>query len=312
MTIESQICSRCGAGLPKWNESCPYCGKDILSPQDKSASHESYPSTLSPLSRGYDNLSPELAMLKTPKPSQPHESSGCMLAFGLIWTLFSALFLIVGVVVYIRDSTTYNRLSSQGKSAVATITNLEIRSGDDSDSYYVHFQFQAPIKGDPVRFRGSDEVSSSSYSSFQVGQPIEIVYWVPDPSLSAIKAELRPVSIALHLCLGGIGVLFTLIGFVIVSSSIIGVVNTNRLRVSGRDTLATVFRKWTKTDSEGDTSYFVAYAFRAEIPGKDFTLISRAENNKYYYDHYQPGDSVPVRYMPSNPNICQLKTEQKR
>jgi hypothetical protein len=59
-------------------------------------------------------LPPELADLQAPKPSQPPEASGCMLFFALFWTLFSALFLVLGVGTYLRDSSAYHRLSREG------------------------------------------------------------------------------------------------------------------------------------------------------------------------------------------------------
>lgn len=40
--------------------------------------------------------------------------------------------------------------------------------------------------------------------------------------------------------------------------------------------------------------------------------VSRAEQNKDIYDRYQVGDSVLVRYLPDNPNICRLDIETKR
>jgi hypothetical protein len=59
-------------------------------------------------------LPPERADLQAPKPSQPPEASGCMLFFALFWTLFSALFLMLGVGTYLRDSSAYHRLSREG------------------------------------------------------------------------------------------------------------------------------------------------------------------------------------------------------
>jgi len=307
MTLPTETCPRCGATLLEGDALCPYCGTANPLPQVKPAPQAFRPSAAPAPLPEQDNLPPELARLQAPKPSQPLEASGCMLFFFLSWTLFSALFLVLGVGMYIRDSIAYNRLSREGIPAAATITNLEIHSGDDSDSYYVSYQFQASIKGDTARFRGSDQVSSSFFSRLKVGQTIEIIYSPADPSISAVKAELRPASMTLLLCFGGLGGLFTLIGLILISSSIMGIVNTNRLRLGGRVTQGIVFKKWTETDSAGDTTYFVAYVFKAEIPGQGVQRIPRAEQNKTVYDKYQVGDSISIRYLPVNPQTCQVK-----
>lgn len=254
-------------------------------------------------------LPPELADLQAPKPSQPPEASGCMLFFALFWTLFSALFLVLGVGTYLRDSSAYHRLSREGMTAAAVITNLDFASDDDSIRYYVAYQFQASIQGDPARFQGSDDVSSALFSRLEVGQTIEVLYWPADPSLSAVKAELRPPSLTLLLGLGGIGGLFTLIGLVMIVSSIMGIVDTSRLRMSGQVTQGIVFKKWTDTDADGDTAYFVAYAFNADVPGKGFQRILRAEQNKPLYDNVPVGGGLMVRYVPDNPHICRVDTK---
>ncbi|NCC34705.1 MAG: hypothetical protein EOM24_22220 [Chloroflexia bacterium] len=49
------------------------------------------------------------------------------------------------------------------------------------------------------------------------------------------------------------------------------------------------FKKWTDTDADGDTTYFVAYAFNAEMPEKGFQRILRAEQNKRLHDTVSVG-----------------------
>ncbi len=310
MTLLDETCLRCGATLPEGTARCSYCGTTVSLSQPQSISQATQPAAASPPLPGQDNLPAELARLQAPKPSQPPEASGCNLFFSLGWTLFSALFLFLGVGMYIRDSIAYNRLSSEGLRAAAIITDLEIRSGDDSDSYYVSYQFPARIQGDTANFQGSDEISSAFFSRLEVGQTIEVLYWPADPSLSAVKAELRPASMTLLLCFGGMGGLFTLIGLVMIFSSFMGIVNTIRLRLGGQVAKGTVFKKWTDTDSEGDTIYYVAYAFKAEIPGKGIQLIPHAEQNKKTYDNVPVGGPLTVRYLPNDPQICQARIER--
>lgn len=304
MTLLGQTCPRCGATLSEGTTLCSYCGTKVSLSQTSSISQATQPAAASPSFSGHDNLPAELARLQAPKPSQPPEASGCNLFFSLGWTLFSALFLFLGVGMYIRDSIAYNRLSSEGLRTAAIITDLEVRPEDDSDSYYVYYQFLARIQGDTANFQGSDEVGSAFFNRLRVGQTIEVFYWPADPSLSAVKAELKPPSMTLLLCFGGMGGLFTLIGLVMIFSSFMGIVNTIRLRLGGQVARGTVFKKWTETDSDNDTTYFVAFAFRAEIPDKGVLLIPHAEQNKKIYDNVPVGGTLTVRYLPDNPKIC--------
>jgi DNA-directed RNA polymerase subunit RPC12/RpoP len=309
MKFPTKTCPRCGAGIRENDARCPYCGAAILLSQAKPTPQAISPAAAPPPLPTQDNLPPELACLQAPKPSQPLEASGCTLFFFLVWTLFSAMFLVLGVGTYIRDSSAYHRLSREGITAAAAITNLDFDSGDDSIRYYVYYHFQASIQGDTARFQGSDEVSGAFFSRLEMGQTIEVRYWLADPSLSAVKAELRPPSMTLLLGFGGMGGLFTLIGLAMMSSSIMGIVNTSRLRLGGQVARGIVFKKWTDTDSDGDTIYFVAYAFKAEILGKGVQHISRAEQNKKLYDNVPVGGVLMVRYLPDNPQICRVDTK---
>lgn len=308
MRLPTKTCPRCRAGIRENDTRCLYCGAAILLSQTNPNPQVISPAAAPPPLPTQDHLPPELAHLQAPRPSQPLEASGCMLFFFLVWTLFSALFLVLGVGTYIRDNSAYHRLSSEGITTAAAITNLDFDSGDDPIRYYVYYQFQASIQGDTAPFQGSDEVSSTLFSRLEVGQTIEVLYWRADPSLSAVKAELRPPSMTLLLGLGGIGGLFTLIGLVMISSSIMGIVNTSRLRLGGQVARGIVFKKWTDTDSDGDTMYYVAYAFKAEMRGKEVQHISRAEPNKILYDNVPVGGGLMVRYLPDNPHICRVDT----
>lgn len=307
MSNSSEICSQCGAKLPIGTIRCSYCGSSIQTTQEKSAQEPQLPLSVAEKSQ----IPPELMRLKRPNVQRSLEGSGCMLVFALVWTLISVPFVFIGVGGYIRDTIDYNRLTTEGLPATATITRLEIQSGEDSDTYYVHYQFRAVIRGDSTLFQGLDQVSAGYYHQLFVGQDIPIVYWASDPNLSAVKAEIKPPDILLLACFGGIGGLFTLFGLAMLFSSIKSIAHLRRLRLHGRQTQAFIFDRWTDKDSDGDTTYFIAYAFQLNLPGRGPVTVTRAEQNEYVYKRYQVGDSVPVRFLPEDPNICQLQIERK-
>lgn len=73
----------------------------------------------------------------------------------------------------------------------------------------------------------------------------------------------------------------------------------------------TIFDRWTDKDSDGDATYFIAYAFQVNQPGRGSVTVTRAEQNKQAYERYQVGGSIPARYLPDDPDICQLQIAQK-
>ena len=304
MSNSSEICSQCGAKLPIGTIRCSYCGSSIQTTQEKSAQEPQLPLSVAEKSQ----IPPELMRLKRPNVQRSLEGSGGALVFALVWTLISVSFVFIGVGAYIQDTINYNRLTTEGLPATATITRLEIRSGEDSDTYYVHYQFRAVIRGDSTLFQGSDQVSAGYYRQLFVGQDIPIVYWTSDPNLSAVEAEIKPPSIFLLVIVPG-G--FILVGLAMLFSSIKSIAHLRRLRLHGRQTQAFIFDRWTDKDSDGDTTYFIAYAFQLNLPGRGPVTVTRAEQNEHAYKRYQVGDSVPVRFLPEDPNICQLQIERE-
>ncbi len=320
MSNSPQTCSQCGAALPAGTDRCLYCGSALRPARAgfppkleslSSVSPESPRKVEPPFSGQECQLPRQFVGLKRPKAQQPLDGSGCMLVFSLFWTIFSAAFLLFVAVAYFRDTMNYNRLAAEGLLATALVTRTEIKSGDDSDSYHVYYEFRAKIQGDTARFQGADEISADYYRQLSVGQEIPIIYWASDPNLSAVKAEFGPPGVFALVCPGSMGGLFTLVGLVMLFSSITSIVNLSRLRLSGRQTQAFIFDRWTDKDSDGDTTYFIAYAFQANQPGRGSVTVTRAEQNKQAYERYQVGDPVPARYLPNDPNICQLQIEKK-
>jgi hypothetical protein len=97
------------------------------------------------------------------------------------------------------------------------------------------------------------------------------------------------------------GGLFVLIGLWMLYGAARGMYHLSLLRSQGQPARAYVFDRWTDKDSDGDTTYFLAYAFKTP----DGRMISHAEQDKNLYQLHQIGEWIVVRYLPDNPSICQ-------
>jgi DNA-directed RNA polymerase subunit RPC12/RpoP len=309
-------CLQCGAELkgapdPYGIVRCEYCGASnrVDDPRRETARPAQPPQFARPVavSSTTNGLPPEYARLQRPKPTAPLGSSGCMAIFGLIWTLFSSIFVVAGVGFFFNEQNMYTRLLKEGLPATATITQLEVDDSGDSTSYLVYYQFRAPVNGDLSRFEDHESVSSSFYSSLTVEQQIEILYAASDPSLSAIKAEFGPPSIWFSLVFVGMGGLFVLIGLGLLYGAVRDLYHLNLLHSQGQPARAYVFDRWTDRDSDNDTTYFVAYAFKTP----DGRMISRAEQDKNLYQLHQIGEWIEVRYLTDNPSICQKQRDKE-
>jgi hypothetical protein len=264
---------------------CQHCGADLRSDKVQP------PPAISLLPTEY-------ARLQRPNPSASLEAPGGGFAFGLAWTIFSAIFLIIGLGLFISESLTYNSLRREGIPITATVTALKTV---DNENYLVHYQFRAPVNRGLTSFEDVDSVSYELYSTFKVKQPVEILYVISDPSISVIKAEFAPPATLLPLGFAGMGGLFILVGAGILYGAVRGKYYSRLLLSEGQTARAYLFDHWQDKDSDGDPTYFVAYAFKTS----NGQLVSHAEQNKRLYQTYQIGDTLEIRYLLENPSICQ-------
>ncbi len=302
-TLSPARCLRCGRYLSPTDRRCSYCQAPRPEAHIRPALPTVSPSAPSIPTSPSTTLPPEIASLHPPRPSGPPNVAGAL--WLALWALVPTISLLWHVAAGYAEMVAYNRLSSEGIVTTATITDLKVRSTDDTSDYYVYYEFQASINGNVTLVRGRDQISETLFRGLGQGQPIEIVYWSADPSLSAVRAQLRPVSLRWISLLGGIGgglVLLTLGGLLIVFGSLR---DWMTLKQRGIPVRGTVFRKWSYTDSDGDSYHYVAYAFTANVSGKGSRLIARTEQNKKLYESVTEGDEVTVLYLPGRPRICQ-------
>jgi len=301
-------CRQCGAAirLPSNNSHCEYCGAPLQPITSGIQPPLPVQQTAQPSSNA--SLTPlEISSLKRPRATSPLEGSGCALIFGIGWTLFSLVFVFIGIGGLVSEYLNYFRLQREGVGTTAMIVEMEVDDGDDSTTYYVYYQFTGVANNEAVKIEDRDTVPYLLYSTLKVEQRIEILYASSDPTLTAIKADFHPPNPLLPLLFSGMGILFTAIGGAMVNGGIRGQHHLNRLRDSGRQIQGVIFDHWEDKDSDGDATYFVAYAFKVQARGGSGKIISKAEQNRSAYQKYRIGESVLVRYLPDDPTVCQLR-----
>ena len=158
---------------------------------------------------------------KVPRFAGIVQSVGCMLPFGVIWTLFSAVFLVVGMATYANERRTYDLLKREGVRSVATVTEYyTIRDDEDGTTYYTRYTYHAPVSGDATQLSTTEKVSKDTYYGLEKGMRIEIRYAETQPEISRIEAAFSPPGLMLPVCFGGMGSLFTLIGLGLIGGAL--------------------------------------------------------------------------------------------
>ena len=140
-------------------------------------------------------------------------STGCNIFFGIIWTLFSAIFVFAGIGFYVQQDRIYDLLSQEGVKTQAVITDKYISTDSDGDdTFYIYYQYQVSINGDPTQLDAQQNVSRSLYNQLEQGQTVEILYAPSQPETSQLMADFGPPDIILPLIFVCMGSLFVMIG----------------------------------------------------------------------------------------------------
>ena len=138
-----------------------------------------------------------------------------LLIFGTGWTVFSLIFLMLGILIIRGETYLYNQLMQEGKLTQAIITKLAMDTSDESTGYDVTYEFKAPVNGDPTSFRHTEGVSETFYNSLHIEQRIEVIYVASDPSIVQLKSQLAQPNTTGGWVFVGLGGFFLLVGLVI-------------------------------------------------------------------------------------------------
>jgi len=223
--------------------------------------------------------------------------------FGLGWTGFSLLFVIVPVAVFIAEWQTSNLLRTTGLTTEAVVISRRIDEDFEGDTYYVTYRYRVPIKGDQMQLTHEESVSHDIYQELPPESPVLVRYSATNPDVVRLEGRSRTFEVILLTGMMLCGGLFVLIGVWLIYSGWQGAYRAGLLARRGELTTGRVTHCWLETDSDGDREYFVAYRFAA--PGQP--EIATAEYNRQAFDILQVGDPVQVRYVPGKPEICSLK-----
>jgi hypothetical protein len=239
-----------------------------------------------------------------PKQRPNLVGGGCDLLFGLGWTGFSLLFVIVPLAVLIAEGRTARLLNETGVTTEAVVINRRIDSDSDGSTYYVTYRYDVPLpQGYRSRLTHTESVSRKMYEAMPIESRVTIRYAADDPAVARLAGRSRTMELVFMIFFLLFGGLFVLIGVAMVYSSGQGVNNARALARRGETTTARLTERWIETDSEGDKQYCVAVRFA--VPGRPDVTV--AEYNRRAYDRFFEGASISVRYVPDRPEICRLE-----
>jgi hypothetical protein len=128
----------------------------------------------------------------TDAPRSPYHFSKLF----LIMTALSLL-LLGGFLVFRQNRHQADlALLEDGLRAPATITDLWIVEGEDSDTYRAGFAFTAVQQGEEVRFEGlRNTVTAATYRALSVGDTVEVVYPADNPPRAKLALEFNQESL---------------------------------------------------------------------------------------------------------------------
>jgi hypothetical protein len=174
------------------------------------------------------------------------------------------------------------------------ITDRRISSGDDSDTYYVSYQFVR----DGVAFSGETSVDYDTYKNAERGARVEVLYASDNPAINALAGHNSfPIGqIGFAVCWNGM-VVIACASFV---SLILQNLRERKLRRHGQVVFGVLHKVTGHKDSDDDFMVQVAYSFRAPDGSIHEGQASRVRNDLTPGGLPLEGTRVAVLYRTPN------------
>jgi hypothetical protein len=276
--VDGWTCRSCGGQNPRPSATCTFCraeqtGSGLSAEQATTRSP-------SPLTDPAVFIIDREHVKRFQRGGRGFGAQGCLTLF-LIPFVLIGLFMVGFLLNSLREQVA---LDQRGMEIAGRVSDKTISSGD-SDSYYVHFQFEAEGRTWTDRVSLAEDI----YDRTEVGQPVEVRYVQGDPAISVLvgvptSAEI-PFLFVFSVCWNG----FAWTMFI---GSIVHSLKQRRLYQEGRVITGEVLAAKGERDSDGDFFLELEYGFAA--PGtRDFLT------GKYRGMHnHLKGKALPERRTP--------------
>lgn len=259
------------------------------------------------------DLASDRLLLKGPYPVRPSAISfpvseftaGTFLAAGSLLIIFALIFgCAMTTNVTLPAWQRYYLFKNTGITTEAVVIDRPFTQASQTRSpYQITYQYTALLpNGESQQFTTTTPVHPRTYDSLPLGKIFPILYLPTNPAASYLQSEFAPPFDSL--ALGGVGLLLTLGGFVIIILGRLELKQVMALDNRGQIIGGIIFERWAPFSGRPPC---VAYYF--DLPGqpKEHSRVVRAEFNERAYYTYQVGDQVQIRYLPENPKLCRLE-----
>lgn len=187
--------------------------------------------------------------------------------------IFFGLFLCVGTLflgLSLRDTYEWFMISRQGVSNSAQYIDRRISSGDDSDSYFVSFKY----RHNGIEYSREQRVNWDIYNRAEIGGRTDIVYVPSNPQFAKVAGTNSPPTAMLLFVLVWNAIVYTIIFFVLRQYFRMKFLKRNGKLLQGQ-----IIRSTQSTDTDGDLSLKIEYAFYVAESKNRITKTESAQRN---------------------------------
>lgn len=203
---------------------------------------------------------------------------------------FMLMFVLCGLTFFgfvINETYQSLLISIQGIAAEARYTDRRISSDDDSDTYYVTYEYKVGGR----QFSHQQSVSRTLYDNAEMGGRVQIRYASSNPSIAKIVGTNQVQWFLVVFVLLWNGIVWLIVG---------GLINQYRLEKllerKGKMLKGKILDVSHSTDSDGDLTLYVKYEFQSPESGKRLSKHERAQRNDLKHNQ-MPLFGTPIHIL---------------